>query len=157
MPLAQMKKSEILQLFHPLLYCGSNRLTMKYAALFIALLFVGCGEALPTLDGGETITISGKTIQVAKEDFPESMNWYEAMEACEGLGNGWRLPTKEELLNMYVRLHTQGMGNFKNDWYWSGSLDDNSDYACYVAFNHEIVDCYYKSSYYQVRAVRTLP
>ena len=36
-------------------------------------------------------------LEVAQNDFPKWMNWDEANSACEGLGNGWRLPTKDEL------------------------------------------------------------
>jgi len=135
---------------------------MKYAVLFIALLFAGCDEgssteeAPPILDGGETITISGKTIQVAKEDFPNSMNWDKATEACEELGNGWRLPDKDELKAMYEQLHKQGKGNFKNDFYWSSS-QGNSGNARSVNFNNGSVDGNGKNNGTQVRAVRALP
>jgi len=68
--------------------------------------------------------ISGGNLQVADNDFPSKMKWNEAMSACQSLGNGWRLPSLEELNAMHVQLHRQGKGNFKTedcDWYWSSS------------------------------------
>jgi len=138
---------------------------MKYAVLFIALLFAGCGEATPTLDGGETITISGKTIQVAKEDFPEDMNWDDAMNACQNLGNGWRLPSIEELKVMCEQLHMKGEGNFKDKSYWSSSesfIEGDPHLAWIIEFRKgkegRARDLYkFNSSGTRVRAVRALP
>jgi hypothetical protein len=69
--------------------------------------------------------ITGGILQVAEDDFPDLMDWYEAMAACQNLGKGWRLPTKEELKAMYEQLHKQGKGNFGSIdfkmWYWSSS------------------------------------
>ena len=139
---------------------------MKYAVLFIALLFAGCDEA-PSTDGGYEIKIDGSTIQVAKEDFPSRMNRDDAMSACQSLGNGWRLPSKEELEAMYEQLHKQGKGNFNDYWYWSSS-QNNSGYAWYVFFGSGDVYSYdgYGNDFYslndeddssfQVRAVRAL-
>ena len=125
---------------------------MKYAVLFIALLFAGCGG------GYETFTVAGETMQVAKEDFPLEMNWDNAMKACEELGNGWRLPNEGELIAMYEQLHKQGKGNFqKNSFYWSSSQGD-SGYAWVVFFGYGGVDSYGSLyNYNQVRAVRALP
>lgn len=39
--------------------------------------------------------ITGQTIQIASNDFQDFMTWSEAKAACEALGDGWRLPTKE--------------------------------------------------------------
>ena len=38
-----------------------------------------------------------------------SMQWQEAVEVCERLGNGWRLPTIDELNLIF---DTREMGNF---------------------------------------------
>ncbi len=35
------------------------------------------------------------------EDLVGLMNWDDAKEACENLGDGWRLPTKDELNILY--------------------------------------------------------
>lgn len=126
---------------------------MKYAVLFIALLFAGCGSSTV----GYEIEINGITLQIAKEDFPNS-NWDNAISACAGLGKGWRLPNEGELKAMYGQLHKQGKGNFKNDFYWSSSEKDFSGRAWGVNFDDGSV--YYDNKAYelgQVRAVRTLP
>ena len=49
-----------------------------------------------------TSSIIGKPIkignlEVAQHDFPNAMLFYEAVKACTDLGNGWRLPTSDEL------------------------------------------------------------
>ena len=41
---------------------------------------------------------------VAQFDFPNKMNWENAKAACERLGNGWRLPTKDELQILYATI-----------------------------------------------------
>jgi len=147
---------------------------MKYAFLLLALIFAGCTdggyetstdetfstESKSSNDGGyETFTYVGETMQVAKEDFPNEMNWYNAMSACQNLGNGWRLPSIDELKAMYEQLHTKGKGNFRtNVWYWSSSEDDAS-IAWYFYFGDGKANYkyYYKYNTKQVRAVRTLP
>ena len=136
-------------------------------------MFVGCDEApstegapsteeAPSTEGGyETFTMVGETMQVAKEDFPESMNISEAMEECKGLGNGWSLPTKGQLMAMYEQLHKQGKGNFKDSFYWSSSRDYNSAYYAphyNVNFsNGSVSDEVKESGGHQVRAVRAKP
>ena len=153
---------------------------MKYAVLLVAVMLAGCegGESSKggessndggyeggmgkeieesSNDGGyETFTITEETMQVAKEDFPDLMDWHDAMSACAGLGNGWRLPSKDELNAMYEQLHKQGKGNFKNTWYWSSS-QVNSGGAWGVNFGTGGVNYGTKNGNYQVRAVRALP
>jgi len=136
---------------------------MKYAVLLLALMFVGCDEAPSTegassTDGGyETFTIAGETMQIAKEDFPSDMSWDDAMVACQNLGNGWRLPNKDELAAMYKQLHTKGKGNFRMDnFYWSSS-ELHSTFAWALSFEYGGAHTSNKNSTRQVRAVRTLP
>ena len=103
--------------------------------------------------------ITGEQIQVAESDFPDKMTWDQAMSACAGLGNGWRLPNQEELEAMYLQLHKQGKGNFKEVFYWS-SLQGNSGSAWVVYFfNGDVYDGYSFGKFHdraQVRAVRAL-
>ena len=80
------------------------------------------------------------------------MPWNQAMSTFEELGNGWRLPNKEDLKAMY-ELHKQGKGNFKNEWYWSSSQYDSGD-AWGVNFSDGDVSSSTKGSNGQVRAVR---
>ena len=140
---------------------------MKYAVLFIALLFVGCGESSTIVDGYETFTIAGKTIQVAKEDFPEDMSWDDAMAACQNLGNGWRLPTKAECEAIHNQLWKKEkvMFNKKGDdlQYWS-STEAGMRFGHDCALTHFFFDDAeglspesVKSLTLPARAVRTLP
>jgi hypothetical protein len=59
------------------------------------------------------------TLQVAEKDFPNQMNWAEAKKACEALGEGWRLPSKDELNSMYINRNE--IGGFTTVAYWSST------------------------------------
>ena len=79
--------------------------------------------------------------------------WEDAKKICEDLGDGWRLPTREELHLMYI--YKDKIGNFAAAYYWSSS-ESNSNFAWsqfflngFQYFNHK-----YRTSY--VRAVRAL-
>jgi hypothetical protein len=50
----------------------------------------------------------------------EDMSWDEAQNACTKLGEGWRLPTKEELNEMYK--HKEEIGGFDDLPFWSSSI-----------------------------------
>jgi len=144
---------------------------MKYAVLLLALMFAGvttpsmAQKPKPKGQAPQKLTFEchGETIEVAKKDFPRDMSWNDAMASCENLGNGWRLPSINELKAMYEQLHTKGKGNFRTyDWYWSSS--ENNLRPAYHAwlFNFDDGrayngDLYYKSNSNHVRAVRTLP
>jgi hypothetical protein len=56
--------------------------------------------------------------EIAQFDFPNEMNWDDANKACKSLGKGWRLPTKNELRDLY-KLRKR-IGGFKGRIYWSG-------------------------------------
>ena len=51
-------------------------------------------------------------------------NWEDAIKACADLGDGWRLPTRLELLIMYD--NKDEIGGFAFDYYWSSTEIDNS-------------------------------
>jgi hypothetical protein len=97
-------------------------IAMKYF-LVIFLMILGCDRV--SLDNNyETINVAGEIFQVAKQDFPRRLNWWEAVNACKNLGNGWRLPYEYELSMMKVQLHNHGKGDFKNEDYWSLSVSE---------------------------------
>ena len=99
--------------------------------------------------------VTGERIEVALNDFPNSMTWTDAIEACNNLGNNWRLPTILELKTIYELIHKKGIGNFLNNYvgadgtsrfgsfYWtcesfnrtyiSGSFFDNGE----IFYNHK--------------------
>ena len=111
-----------------------------------------------SFDKGLTITVNGRKLEVANQDLPNPMKWDDAVRACKNLGNGWRLPDKDELKAMYEQLHKQGKGNFKNTWYWSSS-QYSSGVAWNVGFYDGDVGSYYgaKGNNVRVRAVRAKP
>ena len=56
--------------------------------------------------------------EVHPEDLGE-MNWEDAQTECALLGEGWRLPTRIELLLMYENKDM--VGGFASSYYWSSS------------------------------------
>ena len=69
-------------------------------------------------------------LEVAQNNFPEYMNWYDAKKACDALGNGWRLPTKEELLDMFN--NRDKIEGSSINYYWSSTEYAGSEYQDYV-------------------------
>jgi hypothetical protein len=61
-------------------------------------------------------------LEVAQFDFPKRMNWHDAKKACAKLGNGWRLPTKMELSQLYQ--NQVKIGGFSTSYYWSSTETD---------------------------------
>jgi hypothetical protein len=58
-------------------------------------------------------------LEIYPNDFPTTMEWIEAKEACNALGDGWRLPTKEELNTLYQ--NRKNIGGFDSVNYWSST------------------------------------
>jgi hypothetical protein len=90
------------------------------------------------------------------EVYPKDLgqhNWEDAKKVCEDLGDGWKLPTIEEL--HLIRVNRESIGGFDAAYYWSSSeFNLNSAWSQYFA-NGSQVD-YFKYYTYYVRAVRTL-
>jgi hypothetical protein len=127
---------------------------------------------------------TGAELEVANQDFPNELSWADAKKACDELGNGWRLPTKNELKAMYEQLQDlipieeEGLelekeqGSFELAYYWSSTVDDDLEeldfeldeldsseimvYAWIFGFHngHDTTDD--KEYAYYVRAVRDL-
>jgi hypothetical protein len=90
------------------------------------------------------------------EVYPKDLgqhNWEDAKKLCEDLGDGWRLPTREELHLMW--LNRESIGGFAAAYYWSSS--ELNDYgACGQFFSVGLQGNYFKSSTDFVRAVRDI-
>ena len=91
-----------------------------------------------TLDGVEYTPVIKKPIILEQtlrfEIYPNNlgyMSWNNAKKACEALGEGWRLPTKEELNIMYENKDL--VIGFAGNYYWS-STEYDFDYAWYQYF-----------------------
>jgi hypothetical protein len=80
-------------------------------------------------------------------------NWEDAKKVCEDLGDGWRLPTREELHFMWINRRT--VGDFANNYYWSYS-EVNSKSAWYQDFSTGRQSNNYKNDICYVRAVRDI-
>jgi uncharacterized protein (TIGR02145 family) len=79
------------------------------------------------------------------------MTWTEAIHACEQLGEGWRLPTIDELEDIYYN----GTVPFAQYNYWS-STDAGNYGAWYFNFNYKYSDRDDKSNAFYVRPVRDI-
>ena len=97
--------------------------------------------------------IDGKLI-VSMKDLEGVFTWDEAREEVKKLGEGWRLPTKEELNLMY--LHKDKIGGFVESYYWS-STEYGANGAWRQGFGSGNQYRFYKlfTSFY-VRAVRSI-
>ena len=95
-----------------------------------------------------------------------------AADMCVNFANGenggyfdWFLPSKDELNEMYLNLHQQGLGNFADSWYLSSTeygtdnnnINLNTNYVWGQSFTINYPggqDYILKNSYRSVRAVR---
>jgi len=92
-------------------------------------------------------------LQVAQFGFSEKLTWGDAKVACAKLGEGWRLPTKDELNILYQNKNKIGV--FASGYYWSFTeYDNNSGWR--QNFDSGEQDDYYKTCRYSVRAVCSL-
>lgn len=109
---------------------------------------------------------NGKQIWVALKDAPKEMNCENAKTYCKELDadcDGWHLPTKEELMLIYVNKDIinkslkEHVGKpMKDEWYWSSSEYDDY-YAWTQHFYNGSIDTYTKNHYYTyVRPVLAL-
>lgn len=79
--------------------------------------------------------------------------WEDAKKVCKELGDGWRLPTREELHLMWLNKDT--IGGFAAASYWSSS-EFNSNLAWYQIFDNGSQFNYDKNYTGYVRAVRDI-
>ena len=65
-------------------------------------------------------------IEVTQYDFPNRMKWDDANRTCLNLGEGWRLPTKDELNTLYNNKNQ--IGNLQDPYlaYWSSTEINNN-------------------------------
>jgi hypothetical protein len=81
------------------------------------------------------------------------MNWEDANTECALLGEGWRLPTRGELVLMYENKTV--VGGFANNFYWS-----STEYITKGAWGQSFYNGgqlnFSKANSIYVRAVRSL-
>jgi hypothetical protein len=85
------------------------------------LLFVGFTYSQ------ESVKLKEIGLEVMKEDLGK-MNWEDAKKACDDLGDGWRLPTIDELNQMFSKYENL-LGGFKSKILWSSYSEDSNDKA----------------------------
>ena len=90
--------------------------------VLLPLLFISLLTTAQTKIIGNPVKI--ENLEVVQFNFPNSMNWADAIKACEALGDGWKLPTKDQLNTLYK--NKEKIGGFANDAYWSAT--NNGDY-----------------------------
>jgi hypothetical protein len=127
----------------------------------IILILASCGsnesESITSNESESAIPIVKiGNLEVMTEDLGE-MYWDEAMKACADLGEGWRLPTEDELNVLYENKDEIGGfdNDFAEDYYWC-STEVSEDIVMYQGFNNGEQDAIPKDyDTFCVRAVRT--
>jgi len=93
-------------------------------------------------------------IEVTRNDLPGKYNWEDAKKTSASLGDGWRLPTKLELAEMFSNRDM--IGNFTSNYYWSSSANDYSNIALSKYFGNGTEQEEAVNSKCNVRAVRSI-
>ena len=94
--------------------------------------------------------------------FEKLILWEDAVEACKSLGNGWRLPTIQELASLIdYTQHNPALPkgyqfyNVQSTYYWSATTYvANSTYAWCVNMCNGTVCTYYSAHDFYVWPVR---
>ena len=66
-----------------------------------------------------------ENLEIAQFDIKEPLNWLDAQKAVKNLGQGWRLPGRVELDDMFKIRKKLGA----NQFYWSSVLDESGTLA----------------------------
>ena len=125
------------------------------------------GMKLESLSPNVILDIIGKSIkignlEVAEKDFPNTMTWDDAKKACKVLGDGWRLPTIDELNTLYI--NKDKFGGFADKYCWSSTeytnptdiiYSNNWAWVKYFVNGKHFTSYNDKNSECLVRAVRT--
>jgi hypothetical protein len=102
-----------------------------------------------------------KGLEISEKDFPELMTYEDAVSACQKLGDGWRLPTIRELMDI-IGEGTEILGDYKRETYLSSTYSSFSGQLWHCGHSEiatEIEDLVGLDSDYvtgRVRAVRSI-
>lgn len=116
------------------------------------LLLLGAIALSINVFGQSSVKIGN--LEVMTEDLGD-MEWGEGVKACANLGDGWRLPTKDELNILYE--NKDEIGGFFDNAYWSSTNDEKYSETAWLQFFNDgkQVDVFYSESLTcHVRAVR---
>ena len=98
-------------------------------------------------------------VEVAQNDYPKELTYDEAIKITKSVGNGWRLPTKEELLKMYEKRE------FIKGFEWGAHYLSDEVYGKNLVYEVEFADGklnkgwrYFNGNeiHYNVRLIRTI-
>ena len=103
-------------------------------------------------------------LEVAQFDFHERMNWEDALKACKTLGDGWKLPSKEEMDFIYqnkdaisgLNLTSTADPNYGGGYWTSTEYEYDPQGAWVQDFHNGGFGGVVKEAKYHVRAVRVL-
>ena len=115
--------------------------------LTLAVMCWGCGT---TTENNNYSTFKVGNLEVMKEDLGK-MSWDDAIKTCAALGDGWRLPTIDELDILYE--NRDRIGGFASANYWSSTEGDSSG-VWIQSFDNGLQGSDVKNPTYYVRAVR---
>jgi len=78
---------------------------------------------------------NGKQIEVETSDYSSDKLKQDDLHK-DGYLDGWRLPQIHELEYIFSELHKKNLGDFKDDWYYSGSVFEVSwEYSLNLALD----------------------
>ena len=112
-------------------------------------MFASCGS---NESESSSSTIKIDNLEVMTEDLESTYTWDDAMKACAVLGDGWRLPTKDELNLLYE--NKEKIGGFANDYYWSSTEFGSYGFAWQQLFSIGTQPYLEKKDAAYVRAIR---
>jgi hypothetical protein len=102
-------------------------------------------------------------IEISPKEYERKLNWHDAMMYCQLLSidgkNDWRLPTKDELNDVYDTKNDiyHSENDFVRAYYWSSTeYDDNCARGQYFQPNGNQFNHGKKTISFYVRAVRTI-
>ena len=111
---------------------------------------------------GKNFIIEPMGLEIFYKDLPSGKTFNQYKSLCLALkGDGWRLPTLNELSYMYG-LHNLGVLNFLGDYYWSSSdsispmIKEDHKYAKSFANGHVFLDHIRYGTRSYARPVRTV-
>lgn len=119
--------------------------------LIIITFLIGCDSHLhPPKDNSDFKNIIGKPIGISQGEveyfdksktltsqiliaeypFPELMTYPESKIACEKLGDGWRIPNKEELEIIYRYYKNGVLKKLNPESYWTSTRIEPNHFGC---------------------------
>ena len=105
--------------------------------------------------GKKTIILDA--LEIAQFDFPSVMNFDDAAMACNDLGEGWRVPTRDELDIIFKNINIVTNIKKRKNYWSSEEHDTNKGFAYgrdFMEANSSIFGT--KKASFLVRAVRTI-